>query len=127
MIDLINYLIKYAEKLGIGCLWFDGSPDNEPYSRLTLTNSKEIVMNINWKHAKAIPFEIGHLIGHLEHNDKHKDETLLKIERDKNEENAELYSVGLISGYVLKNKIEFNSYKDLFCYYGIPLRLLKCY
>ncbi|MGS0679521.1 hypothetical protein [Lactobacillus johnsonii] len=54
MINLIDYLWGYAEKHGIRCIWLDGSPDEEPYSRITKYNTKEILVNINWKHANLL-------------------------------------------------------------------------
>lgn len=89
MINLIDYLWGYAEKHGIRCIWLDGSPDEEPYSRITKYNTKEILVNINWKH-------------------------------------ADLYAAGLISGYALKNGLNFMNYRELYCNFGIPLYLLNC-
>ncbi len=126
MINLIDYLWGYAEKHGTRCIWLDGSPDEEPYSRITKYNTKEILVNINWKHANLLPFKLGHIIGHLEHNDKHLNEELLKFDRDTIEKHADLYAAGLISGYALKNGLNFMNYRELYCNFGIPLYLLNC-
>lgn len=126
IINLIDYLWGYAERHGIRCIWFDGYPDEEPYSRLAKYNSKEILVNINWKHANLLPFKVGHIIGHLEHNDNHLNEELLKFDRDKIEKNADLYAADLISGYALKNGFNFTTYRELYCKFGIPLYLLNC-
>jgi hypothetical protein len=111
-LDLIEYLQKYAEENNIVCIWCDTCPDYIPCSS---TDDLVIFMNINWKYPMQIPFALGHEVGHIIHGDYHSYEKSIQAKRQ--EEAADLYSLGLISGYCLKHKIDIKT-----C--GIPISLL---
>lgn len=121
MNDIIDYLTAYASEHNIDCIWVDGSPDYFPCSS---TKDRVILMNRNWSQRNTIPFALGHEIGHIMHNDCHLDENVSERERMKMEYAADQYAIGLLSGYAFKHNIDFESTRDFYCAFGIPLTLI---
>lgn len=62
MSNLISWLYSYAFKHKIGVLQIFTKPE---YSSLSDKSKRLIIINVNWKNKKELPFIIGHEIGHI--------------------------------------------------------------
>lgn len=64
--DLIVFMLNEAMNRGIKCLLEKNDP-NIPCK--ADCDNKTIIINMNWKNQKELPFKIGHVIGHIANGD----------------------------------------------------------
>lgn len=60
--DLIVFMLNETMNRGIKCLLEKNDP-NIPCK--ADCDNKTIIINMNWKNQKELPFKIGHVIGHI--------------------------------------------------------------
>ena len=64
--DLTVFMLNEAMNRGIKCLLEKNDP-NIPCK--AYCDNKTIIINMNWKNQKELPFNIGHVIGHIANGD----------------------------------------------------------
>lgn len=119
MNDLTDYLLKLAKSQNIE---WEFTKQYSNFVPRAIPDERLIIINSNWRNKNEIPFQIGHEIGHLVHND-----TLTRCESPTahypNELSADKYSLKQIFKYnTLQNEIILEPYQFISSY-GIPERL----
>ncbi|WP_103751724.1 hypothetical protein [Lactobacillus panisapium] len=120
MSNLIAWLYSYAFKHKIGVLQIFTKPE---YSSLSDKSKRLIIININWKNKKELPFIIGHEIGHILAGEPGLS-NYCGTPLTPNERRADLFSLSLIFEYASN---QYDSFDEPFLFlqqYGIPIRML---
>ena len=98
MENLISYLLNYTFDRGVSYALVDNAKDTDP--SVSFTDSKRMVINLNWKNKKELPFIIGHEIGHFANGDSGK--FYYRNFNTPVEHQADLYSLNLIFDYATR-------------------------
>ena len=120
MSNLIAWLYNYAFKHKIGVLQIFTKPE---YSSLSDKSKQLIIININWKNKKELPFIIGHEIGHILAGEPGLS-NYCGTPLTPNERRADLFSLNLIFNYASKQYDCFDEPIQFIEQYGIPYRML---
>lgn len=122
MNSLIEYLLNYAFKCGIGYKLIK-SDSTDP--SLSFKDRKIMIINTNWHNQVELPFIIGHEIGHLVLGDKGVMYYQSFAGQNSEEKAADLYSLNLLYDYACKNNQSFNEPGQFMQAYGIPERMTQ--
>lgn len=121
MNDLISYLLNYAFDHGISYSLVHEDPD---YPSAAFPEERFIVINMNCKNPKELPFIIGHEIGHIMNGDSglqfYYDTVSSSVEHY-----ADLKSLKVIFNYAALQYDCFNEPIQFMQQYGIPYRMLN--
>ena len=118
--NLIAWLYSYAFKHKIGVLQIFTKPE---YSSLSDKSKRLIIININWKNKKELPFIIGHEIGHILAGESGLS-NYCGTPLTPNERRADLFSLSLIFEYASNQYDSFDEPIQFIEQYGIPYRML---
>lgn len=121
MDNLKDYLLDLALALNIDVVFTKQRQDFVPRA---VPDERLVIINSNWKRTREIPFQIGHEMGHLVHND-----TIIDCESPNahlpNELSADKYSLNLIFKYNLVQVDTITSPSVFLFQYGIPFRMTE--
>lgn len=118
--NLISWLYSYAFKHKIGVLQIFTKPE---YSSLSDKSKRLIIINVNWKNKKELPFIIGHEIGHILAGQPSLS-NYCGTPLTPNERRADLFSLNLIFEYASNQYDSFDEPIQFIEQYGIPDRML---
>lgn len=119
MTDLITCLLNYAFDHGISYSLVYEDPD---YPSTAFPEEKFVVINMNCKNLKELPFIIGHEIGHIMNNDNGLQFYCNTVSTPV-EHQADLYSLNLIFDYATRQYDCFDEPSEFMQAYGIPVRM----
>lgn len=121
MENLIRYLLNYAFDRGVSYALLDNVKDT--YPSVSFTDLNRMVINLNWKNKKELPFIIGHEIGHFANGDSGK--FYYRNFNTPVEHQADLYSLNLIFNYASKQFCSFDEPGIFIEQFGIPYRMVE--
>ncbi|RHW48450.1 M48 family metalloprotease [Lactobacillus bombicola] len=119
MENLISYLLNYAFDRGVSYALLDNVKDS--YPSVSFTDLNRMVINLNWRTKKELPFIIGHEIGHFANGDSGK--FYYRNFNTPVEHQADLYSLNLIFDYATRQYDCFDEPSEFMQAYGIPVRM----
>lgn len=115
---LITYLLNFVMSHNIG---YELVPCSKDFTSKALSESRLIIININWANQNEIPFIIAHEIGHIMNGDtgvRYYDSGPINSEC-----HANIYGIKLLLQYCEKHDITIDNPVSFCETFGVPMKL----
>ncbi|QGV03969.1 ImmA/IrrE family metallo-endopeptidase [Lactobacillus acetotolerans] len=120
--DIIEWLTNYAKDNNIDVEFVHNRPD---YACQAIPEYQMVIINLNWKNQKEIPFAIGHELGHIicKHNVSNYYQSFNST--SKMEHEADLFSIKLLLCYAVNTNQTLTNPYQFINQFGIPTKMYE--